>query len=142
MDQNKITNVQGYSNDFEQENKKPKPAIENFTIWEEHDTTEAQPVPMCLEQPETFSNDKVAQIEVEMEDVFEEALIDIDNDDANNPLAGVEYVGDLECAKLIVSYHEKAKTGGLLIGVHNKYNTSKFGYVAKVEPAYFLVQHS
>ncbi|XP_049360451.1 G2/mitotic-specific cyclin-1-like [Solanum verrucosum] len=142
-----------------------------------------------------------------MEDVFEEALIDIDNDDANNPLAGVEYVGDLyayyleelsfflielclveyemlkhpptfmaaaaiytaqctlygvkewsrtcewhtgysedhslmECAKLIVSYHEKAKTGGLLIGVHNKYNTSKFGYVAKVEPAYFLVQHS
>lgn len=30
-----------------------------------------------------------------MEDVFEEALIDIDNDDANNPLAGVEYVGDL-----------------------------------------------
>ncbi|KAH0698041.1 hypothetical protein KY290_015855 [Solanum tuberosum] len=330
-----------------EENKKPKPAIENFTIWEEHDTTEAQPVPMCLEQPETFSNDKVTQIEVEMEDVFEEALIDIDNDDANNPLAGVEYVGDLyayyrkmevyscvspnymeqqseindnmrgvlidwiievhdkfelkeetlfltvnlldrflekqvvaknklqlvglvafliagkyeeilpplvheleiisyetytkkdvlemeklmlstlqysmsfptpyvfmrrflkaaqadkkleelsfflielclveyemlkhppsfmaaaaiytaqctlygikewsrtcewhtgysedslmECAKLIVSYHEKEKTGGLLIGVHNKYNTSKFGYVAKVEPAYFLVQDS
>ena len=30
-----------------------------------------------------------------MEDVFEEALIDIDNDDAKNPLAGVEYVGDL-----------------------------------------------
>ncbi|KAH0698918.1 hypothetical protein KY284_013133 [Solanum tuberosum] len=80
---------------YPEENKKPKPAIENFTIWEEHDTTEAQPVPMCLEQPETFSNDKVTQIEVEMEDVFEEALIDIDNDDANNPLAGVEYVGDL-----------------------------------------------
>ncbi|KAK6796566.1 hypothetical protein RDI58_004267 [Solanum bulbocastanum] len=70
MDQNEITNVQGYSNEFEQENKKPKPAIENFTIWEEHDTTEARP-------------------EVEMEDVFEEALIDIDNDDANNPLADV-----------------------------------------------------
>ncbi|XP_049360576.1 LOW QUALITY PROTEIN: cyclin-B2-2-like [Solanum verrucosum] len=47
---------------YPEENKKPKPAIENFTIWEEHDTTEAQPVPMCLEQPETFSNDKVAQI--------------------------------------------------------------------------------
>lgn len=30
-----------------------------------------------------------------MEDVFEEALIDIDSDDANNPLAGVDYVGDL-----------------------------------------------
>ncbi|KAK4710094.1 hypothetical protein R3W88_004607 [Solanum pinnatisectum] len=43
--------------------------------------------------------------------------------------------------KLIVSYHEKAKTGGL-IRVHNKYNTSKFAYVAKVEPPYFLVQHS
>uniref|UniRef100_A0A3Q7EYA5 Uncharacterized protein n=1 Tax=Solanum lycopersicum TaxID=4081 RepID=A0A3Q7EYA5_SOLLC len=48
---------------------------------------------MCLEQPESFSNDK--EVEIEMEDVFEEALIDIDNDDAKNPLAGVEYVGDL-----------------------------------------------
>uniref|UniRef100_A0A3Q7F050 Cyclin N-terminal domain-containing protein n=1 Tax=Solanum lycopersicum TaxID=4081 RepID=A0A3Q7F050_SOLLC len=93
MDQNKFTNVQVYSNDFEQETKKPKPAIGDFTIWEEHDTNEAQPVPMCLEQPESFSNDK--EVEIEMEDVFEEALIDIDNDDAKNPLAGVEYVGDL-----------------------------------------------
>ncbi|XP_055805947.1 G2/mitotic-specific cyclin-1-like [Solanum dulcamara] len=45
----------------------------------------------------------------------------------------------MECAKSIVSYHQKAKTG-VLVGVHNKYNASKFGYVAKVEPAHFLVQ--
>uniref|UniRef100_A0A3Q7F045 Uncharacterized protein n=1 Tax=Solanum lycopersicum TaxID=4081 RepID=A0A3Q7F045_SOLLC len=90
-----------------EETKKPKPAIGDFTIWEEHDTNEAQPVPMCLEQPESFSNDK--EVEIEMEDVFEEALIDIDNDDAKNPLAGVEYVGDLyayyrkmECAELLL----------------------------------------
>ena len=51
-----------YSNDFEQETKKPKQTIGDFTIWEEHDTNEAQPVPMCLEQPESFSNDKVTQI--------------------------------------------------------------------------------
>ncbi|XP_069150425.1 G2/mitotic-specific cyclin-2-like [Solanum lycopersicum] len=76
-----------------EETKKPKPAIGDFTIWEEHDTNES------------LSNDK--EVEIEMEDVFEEALIDIDNDDAKNPLAGVEYVGDLyayyrkmECAKL------------------------------------------
>lgn len=30
-----------------------------------------------------------------MEDIFEEAVIDIDSDDAKNPLAAVEYVEDL-----------------------------------------------
>lgn len=30
-----------------------------------------------------------------MEDIFEEALIDIDSDDTNNPLAVVDYVEDL-----------------------------------------------
>ncbi|CAN4078605.1 unnamed protein product [Withania somnifera] len=33
--------------------------------------------------------------EVEMEDIFEEAVIDINSDDARNPLAAVEYVDDL-----------------------------------------------
>lgn len=33
--------------------------------------------------------------EVEMEDIFEENIIDIDGDDAKNPLAVVEYVQDL-----------------------------------------------
>ena len=43
----------------------------------------------------TYARLQIQEVEIEMEDVFEEALIDIDNDDAKNPLAGVEYVGDL-----------------------------------------------
>lgn len=42
-----------------------------------------------------------------------------------------------ECAKLMVSFHQKAGSGRLT-GVHKKYSTSKFGYVAKAEPAGFL----
>ncbi|KAH6759059.1 Cyclin B2 [Perilla frutescens var. frutescens] len=44
----------------------------------------------------------------------------------------------MECAKLMVTYHQKAGTGKLN-GVHNKYSTSKYGNVAKVEPAVFLI---
>ncbi|KAK6160825.1 hypothetical protein DH2020_004206 [Rehmannia glutinosa] len=44
----------------------------------------------------------------------------------------------LECAKLMVSFHEKAGSGKLT-GVHKKYNTSKYGYAAKIEPALFLI---
>ncbi|XP_009591706.1 G2/mitotic-specific cyclin-2-like isoform X1 [Nicotiana tomentosiformis] len=44
----------------------------------------------------------------------------------------------LECSRLIVEFHQKAATGKLT-GVHKKYNTSKFGYVAKCKPAHFLL---
>ncbi|KAK4360488.1 hypothetical protein RND71_019440 [Anisodus tanguticus] len=77
-----------------EENKKPKIADEDFKVWEEDEASKDQPMPMLLEPSETFSNDK-PEMEVEMEDIFEEALIDIDSDDANNPFAVVDYVGDL-----------------------------------------------
>ncbi|OIT02678.1 PREDICTED: G2/mitotic-specific cyclin-2-like [Nicotiana attenuata] len=85
-----------------EENKKAKIAAEEFSIWEdipltdveENEAAKDQPVPMSLEQTETVTNDK-NQMEVEMEDIFEESIIDIDGDDAKNPLAVVEYVQDL-----------------------------------------------
>ncbi|KAG9443128.1 hypothetical protein H6P81_018982 [Aristolochia fimbriata] len=43
----------------------------------------------------------------------------------------------IECSRLMVDFHRKAATGKLT-GVHRKYNTFKFGYAAKAEPAQFL----
>ncbi|KAH0718305.1 hypothetical protein KY290_014894 [Solanum tuberosum] len=81
-----------------EENKKPKIAAESFSVWEddmeENEAANDKPVPMSLEQTEKVSKGK-DQMEVEMEDIFEEAVIDIDGDDAKNHLAAVEYVGDL-----------------------------------------------
>ncbi|GMH04664.1 hypothetical protein Nepgr_006504 [Nepenthes gracilis] len=45
----------------------------------------------------------------------------------------------LECSKLMVTLHQNAATGKLT-GVHRKYGTSKFGYAAKSEPAFFLLE--
>ncbi|THG08186.1 hypothetical protein TEA_019012 [Camellia sinensis var. sinensis] len=45
----------------------------------------------------------------------------------------------LECSRLMVTFHQKAGTGKLT-GVHRKYSTSKYGYAAKSEPAYFLLE--
>lgn len=45
----------------------------------------------------------------------------------------------MECSRMIVGFHQKA-AAGKLTGVHRKYNTSKFGYAARCEPAHFLVQ--
>ncbi|GAA0150077.1 kinase activator [Lithospermum erythrorhizon] len=45
----------------------------------------------------------------------------------------------LECSRLMVTFHQKAGTGRLT-GVHRKYSTSKYGYVAKTEPAHFLLE--
>lgn len=39
---------------------------------------------------------------------------------------------------MMVQFHQKA-AGGKLTGVHRKYSTFKFGCVAKVEPAHFLL---
>ncbi|KAM7260308.1 hypothetical protein ACFE04_016049 [Oxalis oulophora] len=44
----------------------------------------------------------------------------------------------LECSRLIVGYHQSAATGKVT-GVHRKYCTSKFGYIAKCEPALSLL---
>ncbi|KAL2522277.1 Cyclin-B2-4 [Forsythia ovata] len=46
----------------------------------------------------------------------------------------------LECAKLMVTYHQKACTGKLT-SVHKKYSTSKYGYAAKSDPADFLLNY-
>ncbi|XP_016483735.1 G2/mitotic-specific cyclin-2-like [Nicotiana tabacum] len=86
-----------------EENKKAKIASEEFSIWEdipltdveENEAAKDQPVPMSLELTETVPNDNKNQMEVEMEDILEENIIDIDGDDAKNPLAVVEYVQDL-----------------------------------------------
>ncbi|GMN21590.1 hypothetical protein TIFTF001_051141 [Ficus carica] len=45
----------------------------------------------------------------------------------------------LECSRLMVDFHQKARTGKLT-GVHRKYSTSRFGYAAKNEPAEFLLE--
>ncbi|CAN1163130.1 CYCB2-4 [Linum perenne] len=43
----------------------------------------------------------------------------------------------MECSKLMVGFHQNSASGRLT-GVHRKYNTSKFGYAARTEPANFL----
>ncbi|KAE9456830.1 hypothetical protein C3L33_11249, partial [Rhododendron williamsianum] len=45
----------------------------------------------------------------------------------------------MECSRLMVTFHQKAGNGKLT-GVHRKYNTSKYGYTAKSEPAHFLLE--
>ncbi|MCD7447904.1 hypothetical protein HAX54_035835 [Datura stramonium] len=45
----------------------------------------------------------------------------------------------LECAKLMVSFHQKAATGKLT-GVYRKYSISTYGFVAKFPPASFLLE--
>lgn len=47
----------------------------------------------------------------------------------------------LECSRLIVGYHERARTGKLT-AVYRKYNTSKFGFAATCEPPQFLLQNT
>ncbi|CAN6863809.1 unnamed protein product [Brassica oleracea] len=44
----------------------------------------------------------------------------------------------MECCRKMVSLHQRAATGKLT-GVYRKYNTSKFGYIAKCEAAHFLL---
>ncbi|KAK6116170.1 hypothetical protein DH2020_008439 [Rehmannia glutinosa] len=44
----------------------------------------------------------------------------------------------MECAKLMVALHQRAGTEKLA-GVHKKYSTCRYGYVAKTKPALFLI---
>ncbi|XP_059644615.1 G2/mitotic-specific cyclin-2-like [Cornus florida] len=86
-----------------QETKKPNLSDKDFSIWEdspitdveEDKTTTDQPVAMFLEQTDGVLSEKEQMEEVEMEDIFEEPIMDIDSFDAKNPLAVVDYVEDL-----------------------------------------------
>ncbi|KAI3725551.1 hypothetical protein L1987_65341 [Smallanthus sonchifolius] len=44
----------------------------------------------------------------------------------------------LECSKMIVSLHQKSGTGKL-VSVYKKYGTSKYGYIARTQPANFML---
>ncbi|CAI9272230.1 unnamed protein product [Lactuca saligna] len=69
---------------------KSDPSNDDFGVWED------QPVPMFLETSETTSDERDHHMEeVEMEDIFEESVVDIDSCDNENELAVVEYVEDL-----------------------------------------------
>ncbi|KAI3451389.1 hypothetical protein Pfo_008054 [Paulownia fortunei] len=86
-----------------EEAKKPKTSANEFTVWEDIPLTDAedrgeakdQPVPMSLEQLEFEMTEKHQMKEVEMEDIFEETVVDIDGSDAKDPLAVADYVEDL-----------------------------------------------
>ncbi|KAI7740903.1 hypothetical protein M8C21_027220 [Ambrosia artemisiifolia] len=45
----------------------------------------------------------------------------------------------LECAKMMVGLHQKAGTGKL-VAVFKKYSTSKYGHVARTQPADFILE--
>ncbi|EFH45335.1 CYCB2_2 [Arabidopsis lyrata subsp. lyrata] len=89
----------------QEETKKLKPSGNEFGdcifIDEEEEKNEEatldQPMPMSLEKP--YNESDPMEEEVEMEDIEEEEeeepILDIDDYDANNSLAAVEYVSDL-----------------------------------------------
>ncbi|KNA12800.1 hypothetical protein SOVF_122630 [Spinacia oleracea] len=52
-------------------------------------------VPMSLEKPESAPKQTNEMEEVEMEDIFEDPILDIDGRDAKNPLAVTDYIDDL-----------------------------------------------
>lgn len=78
-----------------EETKKPKLSENDLSVWEDIPLTDAEPVPMSLEQTEEATSDEKDHMEVEMEDIFEEPVLDIDSCDAKNPLAVTDYVEDL-----------------------------------------------
>ncbi|XWS29131.1 hypothetical protein CRYUN_Cryun24cG0002100 [Craigia yunnanensis] len=86
-----------------EETKKLKPSTSSsnefgdciFIDVEENKASVDHPVPMFLEETETKLNEAYEMEEVEMEDIVEEAIVDIDGCDAKNPLAVVDYVEDL-----------------------------------------------
>ncbi|XP_021760044.1 G2/mitotic-specific cyclin-2-like [Chenopodium quinoa] len=54
------------------------------------------PVPMSLEKPESAAQNQINEMEeVEMEDIFEDPILDIDGRDSKNPLAVTDYIDDL-----------------------------------------------
>nr|GMD53413.1 G2/mitotic-specific cyclin-2-like [Ipomoea batatas] len=89
-----------HQHQHEVRNKKPKVEGKELSIWEDRDEQEniganGQHAPMVSEQTETDSTKK-AQMDINLEDISEEeAVMDIDSCDMNNPLAVKEYVEDL-----------------------------------------------
>ncbi|KAI7993076.1 hypothetical protein LOK49_LG12G00267 [Camellia lanceoleosa] len=88
-------------NCLEKTKKPDSSSVQSFRVWEdcpvideEHKAATDPPVPMSLEQTEAVP-DEEEQMEVEMEDIFEEPVMDIDSCDAKNPLAVVDYVHDV-----------------------------------------------
>ncbi|KAK6922505.1 Cyclin, C-terminal domain [Dillenia turbinata] len=80
---------------------KPSDLRESTFIYEDEEEEEDKaaakdlPVPMALEDTEVVQNEVDQMEEVEMEDIFEEPVMDIDGCDIKNPLAVVDYVGDI-----------------------------------------------
>ncbi|XP_051140327.1 G2/mitotic-specific cyclin-2-like isoform X2 [Andrographis paniculata] len=96
----------GVSNPSLEEAKKPRTS--SFTVWEDvplddHGAAKGQPAPMSLEQQSEVEMVDKNQMEVEMEDIFEEeeAVVDIDAADKSDPLAVVDYIEEL------YSYYKK-----------------------------------
>ncbi|XP_075483140.1 G2/mitotic-specific cyclin-2-like isoform X2 [Primulina tabacum] len=86
-----------------EESKKPKTSANELIVWEDISLTDSedqsgvakdQPVPMSLEHS-GFETTETNQTEVEMEDIFEDTILDIDGCDSKDPLAVVEYIEDL-----------------------------------------------
>ncbi|KAL6959867.1 G2/mitotic-specific cyclin-1 [Sarracenia purpurea var. burkii] len=122
-------------------------SVQVLTAWEDcaitnveekKKTATDQPVPMSLEQTEAVMDEK-DQMEVEMEDIFEDPIVDIDSGDVKNPLAVVDYVEDLyshyrkmeSCSCVASNYMSKqfdinenmrAILIDWLIEVHHKFN--------------------
>ncbi|KAL8168319.1 hypothetical protein V2J09_009818 [Rumex salicifolius] len=84
-------------------NQIPDPPIQNSNSVDDSRITDLDeckpnsdlPVPMIPEEIELVPTDKNQMEEVEMEDIFEELVMDIDRCDAKNHLAVVDYVEDL-----------------------------------------------
>uniref|UniRef100_A0A5B6YR87 Putative G2/mitotic-specific cyclin-2-like n=1 Tax=Davidia involucrata TaxID=16924 RepID=A0A5B6YR87_DAVIN len=78
-----------------EETKKTNPSVHNFSVWEDCPITDVEEQNPATEHPEPMFLEQTDAEEVEMEDIFEEPIMDIDSCDAKNSLAVVDYVEDL-----------------------------------------------
>ncbi|GLT58820.1 hypothetical protein SLA2020_316830 [Shorea laevis] len=98
----------------EMETRKPlqsvpsSPEAENHNVIDVDDYKASRDldVPMFVQHTEAMMDEIDRMEEVEMEDVAEEAVMDIDGSDKKNPLAVVEYIDDL------YHFYKKAECGG------------------------------
>lgn len=99
-----VVNKRRGLSESQEETKKLKPSFPSGNAFgdcifidedeeEEEAATLDQPMPMSLEEP--YIESDPMEEEVEMEEEEQEPVLDIDVDDAHNPLAVVEYVQDL-----------------------------------------------
>ncbi|XP_038715611.1 cyclin-B2-4-like isoform X1 [Tripterygium wilfordii] len=79
---------------------------EDSTIIDVEDHKAAGDVPMFVQHTEAMLEEIYRMEEVEMEDVVEEAVVDIDSCDKKDPLAVVEYIDDL------YEFYKKAEASG------------------------------